>query len=384
MNKYLEIFWHFLLLGFISFGGPIAHLGYFRKKFVEQLRWLSEESYAKIVALSQFLPGPSSSQVGFTIGLERGGVLGGTLVFVGFTLPSFLLLFFLATLDIQQTDNAIVTGIIKGLKLFAVLIVADATLSMFKNFCKDRLTQLIFILATLVLLLFEHFLMQIFVIIFAAFIGAWRIKTPTSIENNYKKPSLLPLLLFALLLFGLPLLATYSPVLDLFNTFYRVGSLVFGGGHVVLPLIGQNVAVDENSFLVGYALAQAVPGPMFTIASYIGAVSFSSNPFLGAVVATVAIFLSGFLLIIAFRQSFESYTQKPRIAAAVIGINASVVAILFAALISPIFPSGVTSWYDLAVAVIGLLILRRFKIPVLYMIGAFCLVSIVINLKDFA
>jgi chromate transporter len=269
MKNYLDIFWQFLILGFTSFGGPIAHLGYFRKTFVEKLKWLDDVSYARIVALSQFLPGPSSSQVGFSIGLRKGGLIGGLVAFISFTLPSFLTLYFLATLNITNIKNEIVFGIISGLKLFAVIIVMDALFSMFKSFCTTKLTIFIFILSSLVLLVSQNFILQILVIIFAGIIGA--IFSKSNIQNEpieYKKPNIAIFGLFILILIFSFLFNSTNQLINLFNSFYQVGSLVFGGGHVILPLIAQNKLIDENSFLLGYAFAQAVPGPMFTIASY--------------------------------------------------------------------------------------------------------------------
>lgn len=369
MRNHLEIFWQFLLLGLVSFGGPMAHIGYFRKTFVEKLRWLDDEAYTKLVALSQFLPGPSSSQVGFSIGLMRGGLLGGFLASLAFTLPSFLLLYFLATLHIEEIDNKVVFGVISGLKLFALIVVADACLSMFKSFCNSRLTVFIFILSTLILLTFQSFLLQIFVILLGGTIGAIFAKSPFKTEpKQYARPNIAALVLFLGVLIFTFLLHSESKLLTLFASFYQIGSLVFGGGHVILPLIAQSVPVDDSSFLVGYALAQAVPGPMFTIASYLGAVSVTSSPFLGAFAATLGIFLPGFLLIVIFRESFESYSKKPLVAKALIGVNATVVALIFAALLSPILPSAVDSIFDIVFAIIGFIVMRRYKIHIFYFI----------------
>ena len=378
MKNIFEIFYRFFILGLFSFGGPVAHLGYFRKEFVEKLQWLSEESYSKIVALSQFLPGPSSSQVGFTIGLKKGGLAGAIAAFVAFTLPSFLLLYFLATLQIENTQSSLINSIISGLKLFAVVIVADAIIAMFGNFCKTRFTLFIFVLSSLILLLFQNFFVQILVIILSGIIAMIFLKSNAQTEQKqYEKPRILPLLLFIIpFVFSLFFVCS-NELLVLFDSFYKVGSLVFGGGHVVLPLIAQTVPVEENSFLVGYALAQAVPGPMFTIASYLGAVSIPNNAFLGALIATLAIFLPGFLLILAFEKSFESYSKKPKIASAIIGINASVVALLFVALCDPIFVSGVKGILDFVVALGVLVVLRKYKISIFYCIAFCCVYAIV-------
>lgn len=382
MTNLFEIFYKFLLLGFISFGGPMAHLGYFRKTFVEKLRWLDEATYAKLVALSQFLPGPSSSQVGFSIGLKRGGLIGGIVAFVAFTFPSFFILYLLATFNISQSDNSIINGIIAGLKLFAAVIVADAALGMFKSFCKDKVSIVIFISATFILLFFNSVFIQTFVLIGAALLGGILIKNKPDTELlKPKKIKLFPFILFLILLFTLPFLSFYSDIIKIFSAFYEAGSLVFGGGHVVLPLLEQslgNMITDEN-FLLGYSLAQAVPGPMFTIASFLGADILHSSPFFGALLSTIAIFLPGFLLILSFWDSFESYTKKDKVLNAIAGVNAAVVGLLTAVLINTVIPSGIHSYLDFALAAFGLYVLRKFKIPVLYMITVFILIGIAFN-----
>lgn len=372
MRNNFEIFWRFLLLGRTSFGGPMAHIGYFKKEFIDRLNWLSSEEYAKFVALSQFLPGPSSSQTGFCIGLKKGGLFGGFFAFLGFTLPSFLLLYFLAVLHISSVENQFIFGLIDGLRLFAVVIVADATISMFKSFCKDRLTIFIFILCSLILFMLQGASSQILVIFLAGVIGAKFAKFKGVDEViTTTKPNLYILLLFTSILVFAFFYTSRSEILNIFNAFYKMGSLVFGGGHVILPLIAQNELIDKDSFLLGYAFAQAVPGPMFTIATYLGAVNISSSPLLGALSATAGIFLPGFLLILVFAKSFESYSKKPLVAKALISINASVVAIIFTAFCNPIFVSGVGSIVDLAVAVFGLFILRKYKISIFLLIALF-------------
>ena len=368
----ISIFWHFFILGLFSFGGPIAHIGYFRKKFVEELKWLNDEEFSKIVALSQFLPGPSSSQVGFTIGLKKGGIIGAIFAFIAFTFPSFLLLYLAATFQNIYENSTIIYALMSGLKLFAVIIVADATYSMFKTLCKTNLSKIIFVFATLFLIFYQSFFAQIMVLVASGLFAFLFIKEKDSNKIKYEKPYILPLFIFFLLLIFLPFFANQDKLLSLFNSFYQVGSLVFGGGHVVLPLIKSNINIDENSFLVAYSLAQAVPGPMFTIASYIGVVAFEVSPFLGAVVATLAIFLPGFLLILAFYKSFESYLKNPTISKIVAGINASVVAILFSVLVTIVIPSGILNIYDLIFAILGFLVIRKFKISVLFFILFYC------------
>ena len=368
----ISIFWHFFILGLFSFGGPIAHIGYFRKKIVEELKWLSDEEFSKIVALSQFLPGPSSSQVGFTIGLKKGVIIGAILAFIAFTTPSFLLLYLATTFQNIYDNNTIIYALMSGLKLFAVVIVADATFSMFNSLCKTTLSKIIFVFATLFLVFNQTFFSQILVLVVSGFVALFFIKEKNINKIKYEKPYILPLFIFFILLIFLPFFANQEKLLNLFNSFYQIGSLVFGGGHVVLPLIKSNINIDENSFLVAYSLAQAVSGPMFTIASYIGVVAFEESPFLGAVVATLAIFLPGFLLILSFYKSFESYSKNPVISKIVMGINASVVAILFSVLVTIVIPSGVLNIYDLIFAILGFLVIRRFKISVLLLILFYC------------
>ncbi len=368
----LSISWHFFILGLFSFGGPIAHIGYFRKKFVEELKWLSDEEFSKIVALSQFLPGPSSSQVGFTIGLKKGGIIGAILAFIAFTTPSFSLLYLAATFQNIYDNNTIIYALMSGLKLFAVVIIADATYGMFNSLCKSILSKIIFVFATLFLIFNQSFFAQIIVLVVSCLVAFLFIKEKNTNKIKYEKPYILPLLIFFILLIFLPFFANAEKLLNLFNSFYQVGSLVFGGGHVVLPLIKSNINIDENSFLVAYSLAHAVPGPMFTIASYIGVVAFEESPFLGAVVATIAIFLPGFLLILSFYKSFESYSKNPLISKIVMGINASVVAILFSVLVTIVIPNGVLNIYDLIFAILGFFVIRRFKISVLLLILFYC------------
>ena len=373
----LSIFWHFFILGLFSFGGPIAHIGYFRKNFVEELNWLNDEEFSKIVALSQFLPGPSSSQVGFTIGLKKGGIFGAIFAFIAFTTPSFLLLYLAATFQNTYEDNSVIYALMGGLKLFAVVIVADATYSMFNSLCKSTLSKLIFVFATLFLIFNQSFFAQIIVLVVSCLVAFLFIKEKNTNKIKYEKPYILPLLIFFILLIFLPFFANTEKLLNLFNSFYQVGSLVFGGGHVVLPLIKSNINIDENSFLVAYSLAQAVPGPMFTIASYIGVVAFEESPFLGAVVTTIAIFLPGFLLILSFYKSFESYSKNPTVSKIVMGINTSVVAILFSVLITMVIPNGILNIYDLIFAILGFFVIRKFKISVLLLILFYCVYGVI-------
>ena len=231
----ISIFWHFFILGLFSFGGPIAHIGYFRKKFVEELKWLNDEEFSKIVALSQFLPGPSSSQVGFTIGLKKGGIIGAIFAFIAFTFQSFLLLYLAATFQNIYENSTIIYALMSGLKLFAVISVADATYSMFKTLCITTTSKIIFVFATLFLIFYQSFFAQIMVLVASGLFAFLFIKEKDSNKIKYEKPYILPLFIFFLLLIFLPFFANQDKLLSLFNSFYQVGSLVFGGGHVVLP-----------------------------------------------------------------------------------------------------------------------------------------------------
>ena len=294
------IFKTFFWLGWISFGGPAAHIGYFRQTFVEKLKWLSDSDYAQIVALSQFLPGPGSSQVGFALGYKRGGLLGACTAFIGFTLPSVLIMVLLAVVSSHVTETGAFQSIVHGLKLLAVVVVADAAWGMYKNFCKNTLATTLCVVTAIALLTMPSIATQMVVLIIAALIGAKYLKGETPAEPKPFKPSFAPLAIFAVLIIGLPFVAHFTPMLGLFNDFFQAGSLVFGGGHVVLPLL-QNIVGDQlsqDAFLTGYAAAQAVPGPMFTFATYIGYELQPNAPIVGALVATIAVFVPGFLLLL--------------------------------------------------------------------------------------
>ncbi|MXZ74427.1 MAG: chromate efflux transporter [Gemmatimonadetes bacterium] len=368
-----ELFWRFLALGCISFGGPVAHLGYFRTAFVDRLKWLDEAAYGRLVALSQFLPGPSSSQVGFAIGYQRAGVAGGVAVFLGFTLPSFVLLYLLAIAESTVTDTVWFGGFVKGLKLLAVVVVADAVLGMYATFCRRRLTGALCILTASALLVAPLMATQ-FAVLAAGALAGWRfLRAPEASPGGRLHFSWLPLTLFFLLLIGLPLLASLSPDLDLLSRFYQAGSLVFGGGHVVLPLLQQTVgdALPIDRFLLGYAAAQAIPGPMFAMSAFLGAGMSPEHALTGALIAVLGIFLPGFLLILSFHDTWETLARKPGAAGAVAGVNASVVGLLLAALYQPVFVNAVFSSLDLALAIVGFFLLRVLRLPILALVAFF-------------
>ena len=374
----LELFWRFLALGCISFGGPAAHLGYFRTAFVERLKWVDEAAYGRLIALSQFLPGPSSSQVGFAIGYQRAGVAGGVAVFLGFTLPSFVLLYLLAMAGGTLTDTVYFGGFVKGLKLLAVVVVADAVLGMYSTFCKGRLTGALCVLTASALLVAPSMATQFAVLAAGAMVG-WRLlRAPETPSGGRLRFSWLPLTLFFLLLIGLPFLAGLSPKLDLLSRFYQTGSLVFGGGHVVLPLLQQTVgeALSIDRFLLGYAAAQSIPGPMFTLSAFLGAEMTPDQALAGALIAVLGIFLPGFLLIMAFHDTWETLARKPGAAGAVAGVNAAVVGLLLAALYQPVFVNAVFSPLDLSLAVIGFFMLRVIRLPILLLVTFFAAAGI--------
>ncbi len=373
-----SIFKTFFLLGWVSFGGPAAHIGYFRHTFVEKLNWLTETEYAQLVALSQFLPGPGSSQVGFAIGHKRGGALGGIAAFLGFTLPSVLIMLALALLSSHITGSSWFVHSIHGLKLLAVVVVADATLSMYRSFCTHKTGIFLCLSTAVALLVLPSLFTQIAMLIIAAIIGQRSLTGELKKTISVGKFNLAPLLIFALLLFGLPLLVSVSPVVAMFSEFFQAGSLVFGGGHVVLPLL-QNIVGDQlsqDAFLTGYAAAQAVPGPMFTFATYIGYHLMPSAPLLGASIATLAIFTPGFLLLMGVLQNWQNLAKHHRLSGAINGVNAAVVGLLVSALYQPVFVSAVLSGIDMAAVVFGFYLLKQKKIPIVGLVAIFIVIGL--------
>jgi chromate transporter len=376
MKKSWEIFWRFLLLGFIRYGGPAAHIGYFQRTFVQKLEWLSNDAYAKLISLSQILPGPGSSQIGFAIGLQKAGLAGGVAAFLGFTLPSFLLMYWLAVSVNLDAPSSWLLSVTSGLKLLAVVVVLDAVINMFKSFCKNRLDILTLLLSILLLAIYHSFYTQILVLLVAMLIGIINSNIPAkkiNIGQTLKKISWPPLLLFISIFLVSLGLSQYDSFAGLFATFYQNGSLVFGGGHVVLPLLQTSLGdtLTEQQFLFGYAAAQGVPGPMFTMATFMGAQRFSNAPLSGAILATLAIFLPGFLLILSLHHSWQSLAQHPTFIGASAGINAAVVGFLVLALYDPVFTNAVNSANDLGLVVVGFLSLKLFKPPILLLIGVF-------------
>lgn len=383
MSAVFEVFYRFIALGCVSFGGPAAHTGYFQTTFVQKLKWVDKDAYANLVALSQFLPGPGSSQVGFAIGLRRAGLFGGLAAFIGFTLPSFLLLYLLACVSSSLSSHFVFVGIVYGLKLLAVVVVADACVTMFKTFCKNRLTICLAIFSAATLLVIPNLFTQIGVLVMAALIGALlsKSKANTNHQNTQIKIGVIPIFLFLILLIGAPMFSGSNQWLDLFSDFYYSGSLVFGGGHVVLPLLQQSVgeALSTDQFLTGYAAAQAVPGPMFSLAAYLGAQVMPDHQLLGAAIATAGIFIPGFLLVLALQGAWETLTGMPKVSGAAAAINAAVVGILVAALYKPIFISAVGSSVDMIVVLLGYLTLRLLSAPIVLLVIAFAVLGVFIR-----
>ncbi|MBY6186520.1 chromate efflux transporter [Marinobacter hydrocarbonoclasticus] len=373
-----QVFLQFFMLGLVSFGGPAAHIGYFRKKFVEQEKWLDDDAYGRLVALSQFLPGPGSSQVGFALGYRRAGVPGALAAFVGFTLPSFILLYLLATLSVDALDNPVMAAVIHGLKLLAVVVVADAVLGMSRSFCKTSLHWALAILSAAVLLVLPGLTAQLAVLGFAALVAAWQAPDATAVASG-AKPRLqwLPLALLVAAVVA-AVMPAHGLMHQIYADFFQAGALVFGGGHVVLPLLQETTGslISPDRFLTGYAAAQAVPGPMFTLATFLGADLAPDSPLLGATVATLALFLPGLLLVLALYHGWEALASRPRVAAAAAGINAAVVGLLLSALYQPVFVSGVMDAADMAIVVVGFYLLRERKLPILWLIVAILAMSL--------
>ncbi|WP_127089366.1 chromate efflux transporter [Aquabacter cavernae] len=364
-----EVFRTFFLLGLTAFGGPVAHLGYFREALVVRRRWISEAAYADLVALCQFLPGPASSQVGFGLGLIRaGGLLGGIAAWVGFTLPSALVLAAFG-LGAAHLGGPAATGIIHGLKLVAVAVVAQAVLGMARTLTPDRTRAAIAFLALALTLLWPVAVSQVLAIVAGAAVGLLACRAAGSDAPSHipvpvsRRAGAFALILAGGLLLVLPLVATSTGV-ALFAACYRAGALVFGGGHVVLPLLEASVVapgfVDKADFLAGYGLAQAVPGPLFTFAAYLGAVA--DGP-LGAALATVGIFLPGLLLVYGALPFWGVLRGAPLAQAAMRGANAAVVGVLAAALYSPVWTSAVATPLDFTLAAGGFLLLTVWQAP---------------------
>jgi chromate transporter len=382
--SFVSILLIFLRLGLTSFGGPVAHLGYFRQEFVNRRRWLSEQHYADLVALCQFLPGPASSQVGLALGLSRGGFRGALAAWCGFTLPSALALILVAY-GVMSPDSGLPQGVIHGLKLVAVAVVAQAVWGMAQSMCRGSKEVGIMVAATTCLLLFPSIWLQPLVLLLAGMVGVFLFPA-RALQDHADLPVQVStrlgatlLAIFIILLLTLPLLnaAVSSPALTLFDLFYRAGSLVFGGGHVVLPLLQAETVlpghIGEDHFLAGYGAAQAVPGPLFTFAAYLGTSMQLLPGWLGGLIALVAIFTPSFLLVAGVLPFWNRLSRNRPVRSALVGINAAVVGLLLAALYDPIWTGTVHSGFDFALVLLAFVALQRWKLPVWLLVPLFAL-----------
>src|SRR5262245_15444564 len=376
----LEVLLIFLRLGLSCFGGPIAHIGYFRDEFVVRRCWLDEKAYADLVALCQFLPGPASSQVGFSVGLMRAGYLGAAAAWTGFTLPSAILLVLFAY-GAGNLHGAIGTGLLHGLKLVAVAIVAQAVWGMARTLAPDRARASIAAIASLIILFSGTSIAQIGAIVFGAVAGLWLCRNGQPVEQGHavvpvsRGVGIAALIVFFVLLVGLPLLRNLGSGSGtaLFDAYYGSGALVFGGGHVVLPLLREAFVtpgwVSDDAFLAGYGAAQAVPGPLFTFAAYLGAVANPSpHGVPGAVLGLVGIFLPGILVLLGTLPFWDALRKKTGAQAMMRGVNAAVVGLLGAALYNPVWISSVHAPADFAVALVGFVLLTAWRAPPLVVV----------------
>lgn len=368
--SFIEVLLAFTKLGLTSFGGPVAHIGYFRQEFVVRRQWLDEKSYADLVAMCQFLPGPASSQIGMALGFLRSGFSGSLAAWVGFTIPSVIVMILFA-LGATQMEMVSHGGWLHGLKVVAVAVVAQAVWGMAKSLCPDRNRATVAILAAMLVLLWPTALGQVMAIVVGGLFG-WRFLATdkTAMGDTLhiplsRKAGIGLLVLFGLLLVMLPLLAMViaSPEIKIIDSFYRAGSLVFGGGHVVLPLLQAEVVpsgwLNNELFLAGYGAAQAVPGPLFTFAAYLGAaMDFGPSGWIGGMLALLAVFLPSFLLVVGMLPFWDALRQKKAAQSILRGVNAAVVGLLIAALYNPVWTSGILTGQDfiIALAAFGLLV----------------------------
>jgi chromate transporter len=374
----LEVLLTFLKLGVTSFGGPIAHIGYFRQELVVRRRWIDEPTFTDLVALCQFLPGPASSQVGFSLGLMRAGYWGGLAAWAGFTLPSAVLMTAFAC-GAGEMGGVMGQGLIHGLKLVALAVVAQAVWGMARTLRPDWRRVSIACVAALVILSIPLPAIQIGTIVMGGLAGFWLCRAPMPAAMGTlgiavsRRVAIAALAIFCLLLIALPALARVSRGTALFDAFYRSGALVFGGGHVVLPLLSKAFVtpgwVSEDAFLAGYGATQAVPGPLFTFAAYLGAVvSPGPHGMVGAALGLIGIFLPGILILLGALPFWDASRQRAGAQAIMRGINAAVVGLLGAALYDPLWMSSVKSVRDFAVALVGFVLLTAWRMPPLIVV----------------
>lgn len=379
MNAALEVFVVFLKLGLRSFGGPIAHIGYFHRELVARRRWVDDAQYAQLVAISQFLPGPASSQVGFALGLLRAGAPGALAAFVGFTLPSALLMFVFAQL-MPRFDSVVGNAILHGFKLVAVAVVAHGVVTMAPRLAPDVRRWLIAGAAALLTLYAGSTLVQLAVVAAGAPLGTFLCRgdgagSQVVLAVRYRLGASFGLLALYVILLAVAFLsdAHLPQLIAAAKAFYRSGALVFGGAHVVLPLLEEAVVnpgwIDHHEFLAGYGAAQAVPGPMFSVAAYLGArLDAVPTSIAGASVSLVAIFLPGLVLMAALLPLWQRIVAHPRALSAVAGINAAVLGILAAAWYDPVWTSSITSTSDAGIALVGFVLLAYKRTSVLFVL----------------
>jgi chromate transporter len=383
VGSWREVLLAFLRLGLTSFGGPVAHIGYFRDEFVVRRHWLDDRAYADLVALCQFLPGPASSQVGIAIGLSRAGYCGALAAWTGFTLPSAIALVLFAY-GVRGLGDVGGSGWLHGLKVAAVAVVAQAVLGMMRSLAPDRERATFAVAAAVIALAFPTAWGQVGAIILGGLMGVLLLRPQPRADhaslplNVSRATGAAMLAVFFALLFGLPLLASAFPLqaIRLVDAFYRAGSLVFGGGHVVLPLLQASVVppgwITNDAFLAGYGAAQAVPGPLFTFAAYLGAMMQSPpNGWAGAVICLVAVFLPSFLLVIGALPFWEELRRRKIAQAALLGVNAAVVGLLLAAFYRPVWTAGITTAGDFALGCAAFLLLFMWQVPP-WLVVIFC------------
>jgi chromate transporter len=381
-----EVLRVFLRLGLTSFGGPIAHLGYFHDEFVVRRKWLDEKTYVDLVALSQFLPGPASSKVGIAIGLSRAGYWGALAAWTGFTLPSAIALV-LFGYGVASLGNALHSGWLHGLMVAAVAVVAQAVLLMMRTLAPDRERGTLAVVAAVIVMVLPTSVGQIGAILLGAVVGlAWFRRTPPADHVSLPHPvsrgvAIAAVVVFFAILIAMPLVAAALPnhALQLFDAFYRAGSLVFGGGHVVLPLLQTSVVrpgwITNDAFLAGYGAAQAVPGPLFTFSAYLGTVMGPApNGWVGAILCLVAMFLPAFLLVIGPLPFWDDLRRRSCAQGALRGVNAAVVGLLLSALYNPVWTSGILNAGDFALAVAAFLLLFMWKTPP-WLVVIFCAIG---------
>ena len=390
----LEVLAVFLKLGMSCFGGPIAHIGYFREEFVVRRRWLDEQAFVDLVALCQFLPGPASSQVGFSIGLVRAGYRGALAAWTGFTLPSAIALVLFAY-GASFLSGRAGTGLLHGLKLVAVSIVAQAVWGMARTLCPDRERASIAVAAALIILFSTSPAAQIGAILLGGVAGLWFCRGAAPVAAGHivvpvtRTAGLMALTVFFALLAGLPIARgfTSSQGVAVFEAFYRSGALVFGGGHVVLPLLREAFVtpgwVSDSTFLAGYGAAQAIPGPLFTFAAYLGTViGPSPHGVLGATLGLIGIFLPGVLILLGTLPFWDTLRKRDAAQAMMRGVNAAVVGLLGAALYNPVWTGSVNRPGDFGIALVGFVLLMVWRAPPLLVVVVSAIGGVVLALAQ--